>query len=308
MNILLISEKIGNSRSFSFGNWGVVSIAMLLFIVLPAITLYSGYLLGKHKADLPTDVVATAVEQEMAQQRSEITEAKRLAEENLNALTLRLGKLQAHVVRLDALGQHLTDVAGLDNGEFNFIEPPARGGPESSGELASISVPDFLTQLDELGKVIEDREQQLGLLEDMVMSRNLQASVKPTGRPIKKGWISSKYGMRTDPFSGKQEFHKGVDLAGKEGSDIIAVASGVVTWSGERYGYGNMIEINHGKGFTTRYGHNNELLVKVGDTIAKGQKIASMGSTGRSTGPHVHFEVWKGGKAVNPAKYLYAKK
>jgi murein DD-endopeptidase MepM/ murein hydrolase activator NlpD len=308
MNILLISKKIGCSRCFSFGSWGLSAIATGLFVVLPAFSLYAGYHLGKGDSSHPEQIVASAVEQEMAQQRSEIIEAKRQAEDNLNALTLRLGKLQAHVTRLDALGQRLTEVANLDNGEFNFVEPPAQGGPESSGELASISVPDFLTQLEQLGRMIEDRDQQLDMLEKVVMNHNLQASVSPTGRPIKKGWVSSNFGMRTDPFTGKQEFHKGVDLAGKKGSDIIAVASGVVTWAGDRYGYGNMIEINHGKGLSTRYGHNSELLVKVGDTVNKGQRIAQMGSTGRSTGPHVHFEVWREGKAVDPSKYLYAKK
>ena len=112
--------------------------------------------------------------------------------------------------------------------------------------------------------------------------------------------------MRTDPFNGRREYHKGVDLAGKEGSDIIAVAAGIVTWSGDRYGYGNMVEINHGNGYITRYGHCKEVLVKAGDSVTKGQVIAHMGSTGRSTGPHVHFEVHKNGRVVNPLNYLRA--
>lgn len=308
MNILLVSKKIGCSRCFSFGSVGMITVALSIFVLLPAISLYTGYRLGQTTvSDKPDDRLANAIEQEMVQQRSEIMEAKRQAEDNLNALTLRLGKLQAHVIRLDALGQRLTNIAGLDNGEFNFHEPPAQGGPESSGELSSIAVSDFLSQLDDLSRTLENRDQQLGMLEKMMMNRNLQAEVNPTGRPIKKGWISSQFGMRTDPFSGKQEFHKGMDLAGKKGSDVIAVASGVVTWSGERYGYGIMVEIDHGKGLATRYGHNLENLVQVGDKVKKGQLIAKMGSTGRSTGPHVHFEVLRNGKAVDPRKYIYAK-
>ena len=136
------------------------------------------------------------------------------------------------------------------------------------------------------------------------MSRNLQQEVIPSGRPINKGWISSRYGKRNDPFTGKPDFHKGIDLAGREGADVIAVGSGVVMWSGKRFGYGNMVEINHGNGYITRYGHNKENVVKVGDTVKKGQVIAQMGNTGRSTGPHVHFEVWRSGRTVDPMKFI----
>ena len=134
----------------------------------------------------------------------------------------------------------------------------------------------------------------------------LQQKVLPTGRPIKKGWMSSFYGMRNDPFTGKRDFHKGVDFAGKLGSDVTSVAAGVVTWSGDRYGFGMMVEIDHGNGYSTRYGHNLENLVKVGDKVRKGQTIAKMGTSGRSTGPHVHFEVLYNGRAVNPKKYIHA--
>ncbi|HEY9050177.1 MAG TPA: M23 family metallopeptidase, partial [Gammaproteobacteria bacterium] len=122
--------------------------------------------------------------------------------------------------------------------------------------------------------------------------------------PITRGWISSYYGMRTNPFTGKLQFHKGMDFASKSGSEVQAVAGGVITWSGKRYNYGNMVEVNHGNGYVTRYAHNKENLVKVGDTVKKGQAVASMGSTGRSTGPHVHFEVLKDGRQINPLKFV----
>ena len=142
----------------------------------------------------------------------------------------------------------------------------------------------------------------------MLMTRNLQAEVIPAGRPITRGWLSSYYGMRTDPFSGRRAHHSGIDFAGKMGSDVVTVAAGVVTYSGRRSGYGNLVEINHGKGYVTRYGHNSELLVEVGETVKKGQIIAKMGSSGRSTGPHVHFEVLVNGRAVDPKKYILASK
>jgi murein DD-endopeptidase MepM/ murein hydrolase activator NlpD len=242
----------------------------------------------------------------MQTQRDEIATARRKVDEDMDALALRLGELQAKVIRLDALGERLTQVAKLDRGEFDFSTSPAVGGPEATAAVESISVPDFVQSLESLTRQVDDRSAQLGLLETMLMSRNLEDEVSPAGRPIKRGWISSYYGMRTDPFTGRREHHKGMDLAGKEGSDVISVGAGVVTWAGDRYGYGKLVEVNHGNGYATRYGHSAEVLVQVGETVKKGQVLALMGSTGRSTGPHVHFEVLYKGKAVDPKKYILA--
>lgn len=275
------------------------------FLLIPIAALYAGYRLGSSDA-VAAAAIASNWQEAVQQQRQAVADAKITAEENLNALALRLGQMQAHVMRLDALGQRLTRMAGLEDGEFDFDNSPAQGGPESGAATQPLAVPDFITQLDNLSQQLDDRGRQLDVLESMLMNRNLQAEVFPAGRPITSGWISSNFGMRTDPFTGKLEHHNGVDFAGKEGSDVIAVASGVVTWAGPRYGYGNLVEINHGKGYATRYGHNKEILVTVGDTVKKGHTLAHMGSTGRSTGPHVHFEVLRNGRAVNPSKYVRA--
>lgn len=308
MNILLVSKHLGGSACLCLNRGKVIAMAVVVFLAFPSIALYTGFQMGKQ--EIPLDITALSVDSELARQRDEILEAKRVAEENLNALTLRLGQMQAHVIRLDALGQRLTRIAGLDSGEFDFSNPPAQGGPDEgeSSDLASesLALPDFMTQLDELSAQLKDREEQLNVLETLFIDRNLQARVLPAGRPVTKGWISSKFGIRTDPFSGKPAWHKGIDLAAKEDSGMIAVAAGVVTWAGKRYGYGNLVEINHGKGYVTRYGHGKSVLVKVGDTVEKGQVIGTVGSTGRSTGPHVHFEVWLEGKAVDPMKYVQA--
>jgi murein DD-endopeptidase MepM/ murein hydrolase activator NlpD len=140
-----------------------------------------------------------------------------------------------------------------------------------------------------------------------LLDRSLAAETRPTGRPVESGWISSGYGRRSDPITGKRTLHEGVDFAGKSGSDILAVASGVVVFAGEKSGYGRLVEIDHGNGLSTRYGHNSKLLVQEGEVVKQGQTIALLGSTGRSTGPHVHFEVLRGGRHVNPARYLRSK-
>ena len=305
MNIMFISNRLGRSCCLTFSGRGLVISGLFALLTVPLLTLYGGYRLGIEEAE-NSNVLAVRYQEQLDHQLSSVTEAKRHAEENLNALSLRLGQMQAHVMRLDALGQRITHMAGLDKGEFDFANPPAQGGPENASPVANNTVPDFIAQLESLSTQLADREQQLSVLESMISNRNLDKEVFPSGRPVNRGWLSSHFGMRADPFTGKPDHHEGVDFAGKEGSDVVAVGSGVVTWAGKRYGYGNLVEINHGKGYVTRYGHNKELLVKVGDTVKKGQTLAKMGSTGRSTGPHVHFEVLLNGRAVNPNKYIQA--
>ena len=275
------------------------------FVLMPAILLYAGYQIGVAHMKANPDDLTVAVQAELDSQRLALSEVTHKAEDNLNALALRLGKLQAHVIRLDALGARLTHMANLDKGEFDFENPPAQGGPEATTG-SPIQVPDFVSALNGLSAQLDDRSQQLDVLETMLMTRNLEAEVMPTGRPVSRGWLSSYFGMRTDPFSGRRVHHSGVDFAGKLGSDVVAVAAGVVQYSGRRSGYGNLVEINHGKGYVTRYGHNLKNLVEVGQTIKKGEVIAKMGTTGRSTGPHVHFEVMVNGNQVNPKKYIHA--
>jgi murein DD-endopeptidase MepM/ murein hydrolase activator NlpD len=183
------------------------------------------------------------------------------------------------------------------------MTPPV-GGPDDAASLSVMTVPDFLGMIEELDITAKDRATKLAVLEQLIMNRNLLERIIPSGHAVEHGFLSSKYGKRVDPFTGRQEQHKGIDIAGKEGASILAVADGIVSWSGERTGYGKLVEINHGNGYVTRYGHNKQQLVKVGDEVKKGDVIALMGSTGRSTGPHVHIEVIHNGKQLNPDKYL----
>ncbi|SMF02578.1 Membrane proteins related to metalloendopeptidases [Alteromonadaceae bacterium Bs31] len=306
MKIIVVSRRHGSTRSFTLGGWTRALLsACIVGIPVGAATFAVTQMSHDDTSDVLSSKSAQAWEETLQQQDAAIEIAKQEAEKKLAAMTLRVAELQARLVRLDALGERLTTMAKLDNGEFDFSRVPARGGPEQDLEDTGYAAPDFQQVLDQLGDQIDDRQQQLDTLEALMAKRKLQNDVFLAGRPIKKGWMSSRYGRRSDPFSGRIAWHAGVDFAGKEGSDVVAVAAGVVTWSGDRYGYGTMVEVNHGNGFTTRYGHCKENLVKAGDVVKKGQVVALMGSSGRSTGPHVHFEVYKNGRTVDPATYIH---
>jgi len=243
--------------------------------------------------------------QVLSQVNSAPVEAK---EQKIIALTIKLAELQSQVLRLNALGERLADDANIPEKEFNFQQLPASGGPVSSAiPVNDKTLEQLFLEIEQFESKINHEEKQLQMLESLTFGHHIQNNAYLSGRPITKGWLSSYYGVRKDPFNGKPTMHKGVDFAGKEDTGIIATASGVVTWASKRYGYGQLIEINHGDGLATRYGHNKSLLVNVGDVVNKGQIIARMGSTGRSTGPHVHYEILRNNKQINPIKFVYRK-
>ncbi len=228
--------------------------------------------------------------------------------DQVTAVTMKLAELQSQVLRLNALGDRLAEDASIPDNEFNFEQLPPSGGPMIQSEVEpKKDLAELLSSIAALENTLAHEEKQLKMLESIAFGHHIENTRYLSGRPITKGWLSSYYGTRKDPFSGKPAMHKGVDFAGSENADIIATASGVVSWSGERYGYGQLIEINHGDGLKTRYGHNKELTVSVGDVVTKGQVIAKMGSTGRSTGPHVHYEILRNNTQIDPMKYVYRK-
>lgn len=306
MNIIFVGKFRGKPLRCQLDGRGQLFTIATIISLFACLLVSSGYWYGTIQTSASELV---ALENDILQQKMLIKEARQTAETELDALAARLGTMQANVIRLNALGQRLVKVGKLDAKEFNFKNEPSYGGPAETETVSNIN---FDTNnlngvIANLDKQLSSREEQLDVLAEVIMNRRLRSESKPRGRPITKGWTSSYYGKRTDPFTGKLAMHKGMDFAGKEGSEIIAVASGVVTWAGDRYGYGELIEINHGNGYTTRYGHNAELLVEVGDSVVKGQAISHMGSTGRSTGPHVHFEVLKNDRQINPSKFVALK-
>lgn len=297
MKVILISRRHGGSRSIELSRWSRALLS-LCCLGLPLGLAASGYLAGQESGARALRGQAPG---ELQQSGSDSFAGK--TRQQVRALTMNLAELEARMTRLDALGEHLTAAAGLQEGEFDFSEPPALGGPMRSG--AGI-VPSG--RLDgELGRFeayLADRERQMEMLESLLASRNLERQGFLSGLPVKQGYLSSRYGWRADPITGERAMHIGVDIAGKAGTEVVAAASGVVTWTGRDAGYGNLIEISHGDDLVTRYAHNKENLVQPGDLVRKGDTIALMGSSGRATGAHVHFEVYKNGRSVDPSSYI----
>ncbi|TGD74059.1 hypothetical protein E4634_07930 [Mangrovimicrobium sediminis] len=304
MRVILVSRKQGAQRSVELGRWSRALLS-LCCLGLPLGMVGGGYLWGHaDAADNLRGEALDSMQDELERQAEELAGLRNQAQSQVQALTVNLAELQARMTRLDALGEHLTTMAGLEDGEFDFSQPAAVGGPLGGEFNVEYGTGDLLAELGLFQAQLADREQQLEILGALLANRRLDEESWVSGRPVEKGWISSYYGKRTDPFSGKPAFHHGIDFAGKEGSNILAVAAGVVTWTGSKPGYGNLVEISHEDGFVTRYAHNKSLLVKAGDVVRKGEPIALMGSTGRSTGAHVHYEVYKHGRSVDPSSYV----
>ena len=302
MNVIFLSSREGRARQLKLTHPITLSVLLGLTLALLGSAFALGLQIGRgnHQRLVLSDTVHFG--ELLGQQKRQIADLKQQLQLRVDAMAMRLGEMNAHVIRLDALGKRLTEMADIDSREFNFDRDPPRGGPEGPG--VSAQIPDLSTELSQLEQRVDLRESQLSALENVILARELKEEIHPEGRPVTTGFISSYFGERADPFDGTEAFHKGVDFAGNAGSNVLAVAAGVVTWAGERSGYGKLIEINHGDGFVTRYAHNARALVSVGQTVTRGEPIALMGSTGRSTGPHVHFEVLHNGRQVNPLSYI----
>jgi len=241
----------------------------------------------------------------LAMQSELVQEVRDRTQRELTAMTMKVGELQAQIMRLEALGQRLAAVAQLESSEFDFTAPLPVGGPDQLiPEWPLVSEHQLLSELDSVLAQLENRQKQLRLLESVMLHHHIEDERFISGRPVSTGWLSSQFGVRKDPFTGNPTMHRGVDYAAPEGTPIKATGAGIVTFAGPRAGYGNLIEIDHGAGIRTRYGHMNSIDVNVGDVVTRGQVIATVGNLGRSTGPHVHYEVLENGRQVNPARFV----
>ncbi|QJR80018.1 peptidoglycan DD-metalloendopeptidase family protein [Alteromonas pelagimontana] len=238
-------------------------------------------------------------QQATSKEQAELDALKLQTQAQLQVLAVHLATLQAQVSQLDEQGNFIAEELGMKAADLEVFKPDISPKDPIDDPL--------MQQIAVMQQSLDSKTQQLNMLESLVRGHHIQLQSQLSGRPVGSGWLSSYYGMRADPFTDKPAMHQGVDFAGASGDDVVATAAGIVTWAGTRHGYGELVEIEHGNGLITRYGHNRTLNVSIGDIVTKGQVIAEMGNTGRSTGAHVHYEVIRGGQQIDPLPFVYPK-
>lgn len=296
MQIIIISPNNTSHR-----HWQVTPKTLFMFAGFSVLFLMASFFFINQQFNLSSSD-AVAIVSSHSPLRDEPNTAQQQETSLQDYYAKRLGQLQAESFRLTALTEKLAEIAGVDVSEFQLNFLPAQGGIDEEGE--SLTPELFKFEMTQLTDRFDEQDQQLATIQNLFLTRDNITSGIPQGRPIAGGWLSSSYGYRIDPFNGKKTFHSGIDFAAKEGTNVLAVADGIVSFIGQRNGYGELIELDHGNGYVTRYAHNEEIIVKTGDRIKKGEAIALMGSTGRSTGPHVHFEVLREGTKIDPYKFV----
>lgn len=276
-------------------------LAVLASVLFVAALLAAQYAIVRFQPSAMSNELRTwlASAQEDEQQKQQIYLRK-----SLDTMAIRLGQMQAQLLRLDGLGARLAKLTGMKPQEFSFGQPPAQGGPYLPASVQQLSMANMEQQMAGLNMLLSDRSDKLVALETLLMQDKLSKKLLPSVAPIIDGWYSSNFGWRIDPFTGDNAMHEGVDYMVPEGTSIHASAGGMVVYADTHPQYGNMIEIDHGNQVITRYAHASKLLVKVGDVVRRGREIAKVGSTGRSTGNHLHFEVRYKGIAQNPVRFL----
>jgi len=313
MNIIIVSKNGQNAKSFS--------LSLLFVLIISSIVLLSSlfYIYISQQTTIPLQsnthlqsnnnlaVLKTIKEQklEIKNLQDEINSLQVKAIHQQETTVLKLAQMQSKLIFLDDLGSKIVKVTNLNPKEFNFDQPLSIGGPSATENNEQI---DIEQRFSEITKELQVKSHQLSAIKALYDEKFYKDAVTPTGRPAEKSWISSYFGKRKDPFTGKKTQHRGIDIAAKANSKVLATASGIVSWASNRTGYGNLVEIKHGNGMVTRYGHCKKILVSVGQKINQGDKIATIGSTGRSTGPHIHYEVLHNGIKINPLKYVRNKR
>jgi len=311
MKLIVFNEKSGSHRVLPLRGLPIVAMLLVLGFAVGGLGLGIDQVINSDAR--AAQQLLNRLSVSLAAQHQTIQTLDRELTLNLEVSAARIARLESRLLRLDALGQRLSEYAALDDEAFDFTQPTGLGGPSSAGVEAAAGFEQMIepteaelkTRLALMGADLERRSDQLAVIERVLLRQQRIDDASLFGKPVAKGWVSSNYGMRTDPFSGKRTWHNGVDIAGKAGVDVVAIASGIVTFAGTKSGYGKMVEINHGGGVITRYGHHESLAVSAGDLVKKGQKIGGMGSSGRSTGPHVHYEIYKNKRSVDPSIYLH---
>ena len=302
MHIIVFAHRLATPKSVSFTVRHLVIACALLMtgIVSCSVALY--YFTFRYAVDIKLPVLQDMVGHFKA---DEIRKNAEYTRQNLDAMAIKLGEMQAQLTRLDALGDRVSTLAGVKVQDFRSGEVPGRGGALMQG-TRTFSMEEFARELDRLSRGVEGRSDFFNVVESELFNARLKAKRLPTVLPVDAEFNVSGFGMRIDPISGQQALHEGIDFIAQPGTPIVAAAGGVVLAAEMHHQFGNMIEIDHGGDIVTRYAHASAVHVKPGEIVRRGQKIADVGSTGRSTGPHLHFEVRFKGVAQNPTRFLIA--
>ncbi|WPL16063.1 Murein hydrolase activator NlpD precursor [Thiorhodovibrio winogradskyi] len=284
---------------------GFSSVILLIIMMVGLMAGGFGYWLGKYRLNDASPISGQlALTRDLEDAKLELEQKRRQIQAHIDTIAVRVAEMQAEVLRMNALGQRLVKMAGLNSDEFDFENPAGAGGPDRYKDQSN-RINEVAQDLAKVLAALDDRKRKLGLLETFIMERDLTKHTKPEGWPLRSGGIvTSEFGYRRHPITGRRSMHQGIDISGKTGTAILAMADGLVVFAGRKNGYGNIVEVRHGNGLETWYAHNQTNLVREGDLVRRGQEIATLGSTGRSTGPHVHFEVRKNGTPINPRTYL----
>ena len=303
MNIIVVSGAMRRARTLTLDwrHWTLGGFGLLVLFF--SFTLLFNYVTLRYAASINHPLLRAIL---LDDQRQQARRAQEVVQGHLNAMAVKLGELQAQLLQLDGLGERLAQMAGMKPKDLPPSEPgkaPGRGGPAPTLSR-DLSVDEFSALLSQLSRQVEERSDQLGVLETLLVSSSVSKKFLPSLAPVEGGWLSSSFGWRIDPFTGQKSFHEGLDFPTETGTPIVAAASGKVIFADVNAQYGKMIEIDHGNGLVTRYAHCSMLLVKEGDLVVRGQKVATVGSTGRATGAHLHFEVRLNGAPQNPVRFL----
>ena len=304
MQVILISSRLAKARSLTVSLRHVFLTATVGLAVVVGLSGALYWLSLRFAADLKIPLVNELV---LAAQNGETERSREFMQQNLNAMAVKIGEMQAQLTRLDALGERLSSMAGIRPQEFRFSEAPGLGGAQSTTmPPQNLTLTQFNEKFAMLSRQMENRTDQLGVLEAQLFEQAVKKKAMPTMMPVTAPFNASGFGYRIDPFTGQQAMHEGIDFITDAGTTVVAAAGGVVQFSGFHPQYGNMIDIDHGNDLVTRYAHLSKVLVKEGDLLQRGRRIAESGNTGRSTGPHLHFEVRFRGAAQNPTRFLLA--
>jgi murein DD-endopeptidase MepM/ murein hydrolase activator NlpD len=300
VHIILVSDRLATARSITLtARLAALAVLCFVLLVLTVSSLFS-YITVRHAAEIRLPFLQSLL---VSMREQETQKTQDFMRENLNSMAVRLGQMQAQLMRLDTLGERLGQISGIRTPETKPADKPGQGGPLLE-PTKSLTASDLQRQLDSLSRQVESNSDYLGLIESEMMDERVKKNLLPTALPVAAQWNASGFGWRIDPFTGEQAMHEGIDFIADAGTPIIAAAAGIVVTSERHPHYGNMVEIDHGNDLITRYAHASKLLIKQGALVKRGQRIAEIGSTGRSTGPHLHFEVRFKGIAQNPNRFL----